>query len=254
MRDLARKLLLNILGPLSIVRSGTYFLNGHFISEKNFPAQTQIAIFDQLLKALSKDFDLVSPGIALENISQKGSRLLSLTFDDGFSENATVIAPVMDSYNAKGLFFINPDYLDIDKQHALRVLKEKYLVNFEKTFLTKEQVRRLAANGHVIGSHTSSHLRLFTSDRDLLHDELIRSRHAIESITGQNCNTFAYPFGGVRDISDLALQIALANYDFVFSSTTSKRSSEFDGHVINRRHFEGNWPSSHIKYFLSRRG
>lgn len=252
-KGVARNIILSSFGPFSPVKAGTFFLNGHFVTKENLPLEHQASLFEKQLKELSKEFDFVSPGEALANMTQKAYKLLCFTFDDGFSDNLSVIAPVAERFNTKCLFFVNPDFIGLPDEKAGKVLQENYLVDFTKFFLTKEQVIELSRRGHTIGSHTSSHMRMTIDDQSVINDQLIRSKTDIEAIIKQECNTFAHPFGGMNHLSEKALQTALETYTFVFASTVSNKSFEADRKVINRRHFEGNWPVSHIKYFLSRR-
>jgi peptidoglycan/xylan/chitin deacetylase (PgdA/CDA1 family) len=252
-RNFTRSIILSTIGSFSKVKNGTYFLNGHYVSRDNIPAHMQIDIFERLLKVLSKDFEFVTPNECIRNRDQKRSRIVCFTFDDGLEENHSVLAPVLERFNTRGIFFINPDFLGLTGDAAESVLRSNYLVDFSKNFLTSEQVSELASSGHVIGSHTASHGRVSEMNEAMIRFELNKSKAAIEAISKQTCSSFAYPFGGLNDISVEGLRIALEYYDYVFSSTTSNNLFEFDKQVINRRHFEGNWPSSHINFFLSRR-
>jgi len=73
------------------------------------------------------------------------------TFDDGgvsFYEN---IAPILEKFDQRGLFFISTQYIG------------------SKGFLTKEQIFDLYSRGHLIGSHSHSH----PENMALLSDEEI---------------------------------------------------------------------------------
>lgn len=61
------------------------------------------------------------------------------TFDDGGSSFYTIIAPILEKYGFKGIFFIATKYIDSAK------------------FLTNEQIKELAAKGHIVASHSHSH-------------------------------------------------------------------------------------------------
>lgn len=252
-RNFARKVILSTLGSFSKVKNGTYFLNGHYVTRDNIEADLQIGIFEDLLWDLSRNFEFVAPEECILNLNQKHSKILCFTFDDGLEENFSVLAPVLERFKTKGMFFINPDFIGLAGESAISVLRSNYLVDFSKNFLTSGQISELASSGHIIGSHTSSHCRLSEIGGEMARLELSKSKVAIEAITNQTCSYFAYPFGGLTDISAENLKIAREYYDHVFSSTTSNNLFEFNKQVINRRHFEGNWPASHINFFLSRR-
>lgn len=253
LRNIGRSAVLSALGNFKKARPATYFLNGHYVSMSEMRVERQLEIFHNQLKVLSNHFDLVGPEEAVANQRQTSSRLLCLTFDDGLAENYTVLAPVARDFRIACLFFINPAYLGLSGGEADAVLRTNYFVNLRKDFLTAAQVHQLASDGHIIGSHTFSHTRLSNLGTSELERELDIAKAEIEKITSTRCDFFAYPFGGVHDITAEGLKLALARHPFVFSSTTSNRLLEFNGTVINRRHFEGNWPYSHINFFLSRR-
>jgi peptidoglycan/xylan/chitin deacetylase (PgdA/CDA1 family) len=252
-RAWARHIVLSTIGPFASVNPGTYFLNGHYVCKDQRPIEIQQEIFADLIKELSKNFDIVSPEEAISNLNQRSSKCLCLTFDDGFRDNYTVIAPVAEYFQFRCLFFVTPLYLGLEKSEIRNILLEKYKVNFEKVFLNKAEVRNLAKNGHTIGSHGFSHTRLNITNISMLETELIKSKSSIETITNKSCDLFAYPFGKLSDLSLEGLELACSTYKAVFSSTSSPKQYEFSGRVINRRHFEGNWPASHVNYFLSRR-
>ena len=46
-------------------------------------------------------------------------------------------------------------------------------------------VRRIAAQGHEIGSHGYSHRRIFTQTREDFREETLRSRHLLQDLSGQ---------------------------------------------------------------------
>ena len=80
---------------------------------------------------------------ALEPAATKN--IAFLTFDDfGSGRNLNEILAVLDSYGAKGTFFINCRYLD--PGNAL----------YSETYL--RWMRRLQRNGHTIANHSYSHL------------------------------------------------------------------------------------------------
>ncbi|HUZ29750.1 MAG TPA: polysaccharide deacetylase family protein, partial [Solirubrobacteraceae bacterium] len=61
--------------------------------------------------------------------------------------------------------------------------------------LTETQAHELHAAGMELGAHSMTHPDLRTLDDDALGAELADSKAAIESITGTECRTLAYPFG-----------------------------------------------------------
>lgn len=253
MRSELRHQILTALGNWTRPSKRTHFLNGHFVCSELLPIEDQKNIFREFIVTLQKQVSIVDPVTALDNINQKQNALTSLTFDDGYADVFTIITPVLDEFGIKGLFFINPSFLGLKGDNAFRVIKSHYKSACKKDFLTEDEVIDLCRRGHTIGSHTLSHARLDTTENDILEEEIITSKKKIESLTFKPCDWFAYPFGGTSDISEKALMIALANYKYVFSSIKGDNLFSFENRVINRRHFEGNWPIKHLNFFMSGR-
>ena len=61
------------------------------------------------------------------------------TFDDGGVSFLLEVAPILEKYGKRGVFFISSDYIDTPG------------------FLTSSQVQELYNRGHVIGSHSKTH-------------------------------------------------------------------------------------------------
>lgn len=70
--------------------------------------------------------------------SKHGNEVI-FTFDDGGISFYEVIAPILEKYGQKGVFFISTQYIDTDK------------------FLSRKQVKEIHDRGHIIGSHSNSH-------------------------------------------------------------------------------------------------
>jgi peptidoglycan/xylan/chitin deacetylase (PgdA/CDA1 family) len=59
-----------------------------------------------------------------------------------------------------------------------------------------------------IGAHTVNHVSLASLTDDEVRHEMIRSRQEIEEKTGVEVKHFAYPFGGLMDVSYRTMQLA----------------------------------------------
>ena len=252
-RSIAKSVYLSAAGKFVKPSQGTHFLNGHYVSPYAENVDVQQEIFFKQLRALSKYAQLVSAEEALSEVHQRKASKICLTFDDGYEDVYSVIVPVLQTLNIKAIFFVNPTFLGLNDQSLERALTVNYETKIKKHILSTQQVNEIAKQGHEIGSHTLSHKRLNISDTQTLIREIEGSKIEVSKITGKPCRCFAYPFGGRDDLSQDALLLSLQTYDFVFSSIRSDGLFSFNGQVINRRHFEGNWPASHVNYFLAGR-
>ena len=101
-----------------------------------------------------------------------------ITFDDGGISFLTRIAPLLESYQTSGVFFISTAYLGTDG------------------FLTAPQVKALHDRGHVIGSHSHSHPKIISnlSYKELL-TEWKTSKDILSEIVGEEILTASVPGG-----------------------------------------------------------
>lgn len=118
------------------------------------------------------------------------SKPVILTYDDTDEEQFSIAKPEMDKYGFKGTYFIM----------TISIGRPNYM--------TKEQIKQLADEGHAIESHTWRHDRvdkylttphmdrelkkIVENDFDL---QLVETRKKLEEISGQEIHYFAYPFG-----------------------------------------------------------
>jgi peptidoglycan/xylan/chitin deacetylase (PgdA/CDA1 family) len=113
-----------------------------------------------------------------------------ITYDDTDEEQFSIAKFEMDKYKFKGVYYIM----------TISIGRPRYM--------TKEQIKQLADEGHVIGSHTWRHDRV-----DRLKDlntieyrgkqiqvnewdfQLTNTKKQLEEITGKPVEYFAFPFG-----------------------------------------------------------
>jgi peptidoglycan-N-acetylglucosamine deacetylase len=102
---------------------------------------------------------------------------IALTFDDGPNPEWTPrLLDILASHDVKATFF----------------MLGKFAVG------QKELVRRVAAEGHLIGDHSWSHPKLSRCSSRRIEEELRNTKNALEQIVGSKVRFFRPPFGARR--------------------------------------------------------
>ncbi len=135
----------------------------------------------------------------LKNIfSSKSKMSFAFTFDDGYKDNLSIVAPLMNKLGIPFTVFITTDYIQSN----------------DRKYLTPNDIKELSHDFDVeIGSHTKSHPRLTTCNTKDATKELIYSKKWLEDLIGKEVDTFSYPQGDVDHrirelVSDAGYKIA----------------------------------------------
>lgn len=116
-------------------------------------------------------YDHLTKGSALP------SKPIMLTFDDSHEEHFSIAAREMNKYGFKGVFFVMTIALD------------------KPGYLTREEIKTLAQQGHTIADHTYDHPLLTKLNDSGWTTEIDKPRKLLELITGKPVDYFAYPYG-----------------------------------------------------------
>lgn len=118
----------------------------------------------------------------------RASRLVGLTFDDGYAAIAGDAVPVLREHGFTATVFALPGRLD-----GVNDWDE----GTPWPLLSASQLADLAAAGMEIGSHGATHAALAGAGPRLLAAEVAGSRARLRQITGQPVRGFAYPYGAL---------------------------------------------------------
>jgi peptidoglycan/xylan/chitin deacetylase (PgdA/CDA1 family) len=129
-----------------------------------------------------------------------GKGLVSVTFDDGYSNQYDNAFPALKKDAVPGTFFLISGYLD------------------NPSYMTTAQAKELQTAGSEIGAHTVDHPDLTTLSGSALTSELADSKASLEKKFGVGKVTdMAYPYGA----SNAAVQAEAAKYYSSARSTDS---------------------------------
>lgn len=240
---------LDALGLFAKPIKGIHILNGHTIHR----TKPDMDIFLSQLKEMQKFSTFIKIEEAVNLISLRknvNDVLIAFTFDDGFEECASMIAPALEQFGTNGMFFINPNFVDGDEKYILN-FTENVVLSPGKRPMRWNDVIKLHTAGHLIGAHTLDHYMINSEDASELNHQIADCKTRIEHRLNSPCDYFAFPFGRIEHSNPLSIDIALRNYKYVFSQSNYKYYFSYNGKVINRRHFEPYWPIEHVKYFIS---
>jgi peptidoglycan/xylan/chitin deacetylase (PgdA/CDA1 family) len=249
-RDYGKNIFLRIVGSFSRFKPGIFILNSHFAARMN----SNYEMYCEFLQFLSAHCSMVRIEDSVEQIKRNITAtdcLVSFTYDDGFEECFSIIAPALEKFNVNGAFFINGGFVNGDDNY-----KENFISNIVeaagKKSMNWSEIKNLHDRGHIIGSHTLDHVNMNITNYKLIDFQLRKNKQLIEECTTQPCDFFAFPFGLLKDINNETLSLAEKYHKYIFSATDHRHYYSFNGRVINRRHIESEWPRTHTKYFLSK--
>ena len=76
-----------------------------------------------------------------------------------------------------------------------RGVKATFFVTGEHAKLHPEIISRMSEEGHVIGNHTYSHIKLNKNNREKFKEELVATNEVIKEITGEGVSYVRPPYG-----------------------------------------------------------
>ena len=114
--------------------------------------------------------------LAPAGVANGGTTIVSLTFDDGYS-NQYAVRPMLASHGMHGTFYINSNKVETNG-----------------TFLSWSQLTDLSGDGNEIAGHTLDHADLTTVDSTEARRQVCDDRWVLMS-RGFPVTSFAYPYG-----------------------------------------------------------
>jgi peptidoglycan/xylan/chitin deacetylase (PgdA/CDA1 family) len=115
-------------------------------------------------------------------------RTFVITFDDGRSDGYMHAFPILRRLGLVATFYVITGRIGMTYN------------------LSASQLRRMAAAGMEIGSHTVDHVRLSSANPSAARLQLTQSAATIARVAGQRPTTFAYPFGGLDPFAQSLVQ------------------------------------------------
>lgn len=210
-----------------------------------------------LLQLLKKDHEFISYTEAINRVATGNIDRPYITFssDDGLQNNIRA-AEIMDEFNAKCCFFINPGIIGVTDKNRLKQYCNENLQFFPVEFMNWDEVHRLQTMGHEIGNHTMLHRNVAASAENELKADLEESLAILRQRCG-DVGHFAFPFGRFFHFSKTGRKLVFETGHT--SCATAERGAHINnGHpmtiedlCVRRDHIVLGWSMKHIMYFLA---
>ena len=152
-----------------------------------FRITTSRAAFSSQMKYLyQNDYKACTPQEAVDSLNHSSipsTKRVVITFDDGYRDFYREAFPILNQFNFTASVFLPTAYIG-DKTMKFKA----------RDCLTWSEINELQRYGITFGSHTITHPRLRSLNREALKKEVTVSKTIIEEKTGTAVETFCYPF------------------------------------------------------------
>ncbi|MFV8269102.1 polysaccharide deacetylase family protein [Flavobacterium sp. GT2N3] len=180
--------------------------------------------FAEQMKALADaGYETIMPEQLYDYLVYDGplpAKPIMITFDDTREEQFRIGAAEMKKYGFKGVFFIMTVSIN------------------RPGYMSKEQIKSLSDDGHIVGAHTWDHHMVTKYTGDDWNTQLVKPKAKLEDIIGKPVNDFAYPFG-LWNTTALP-EIKKSDYKMAYILST-KRDSLDPLYTIRRIIVSGTW-------------
>ena len=147
-------------------------------------------------------------------------RCFAVTFDDAYRDFAEAALPVLERRAVPATLFATASSERSSLPGGL-----------DRPLLALDQLRDLHRHGIEVGAHGRTHADLTGLDGDRLYDELVTARQELESLTGGQIASLAYPYGYC---DRTVLAETRKHYRFAFTTRLAQLEPGDDPHVLPR--------------------
>ena len=229
-----------LCSPLVVARNlrrsgrGRYpvlILAHHLVTDRVHRMGISTETFWRQVRFLQRHYRIVdlSEGVELLRSGEAEAPCVALTFDDGYGDNFVSLRAVAEETGIPVALFVATQPVENHQEF------QHDLVKGTRRFfpLTWDQIRYWSLRGGEFGSHTHTHFDCGSADRKKLEAEIIGSKNILESHLTKPVRFFAFPFGGRRNISSEAMELAASTYPHVLSDFGGENLPDSG---ISRRH------------------
>ena len=167
---------------------------------------------------------------------------ITITFDDGFTNNLTAAAPLMQQAGIRAINYLVADRIGQTSDWEAREGGEA------DPLMNESQIREWLAAGHWIGAHTCTHPRLSRLSRDRAREEITAGRKKLEDRFGIPVEHFAYPYGDYNETTVELVQEA----GFQTACTMHRGVNLSDTSPFELKRWTARYPSRTFRNFFRR--
>src|SRR5436190_9524122 len=206
----------------------------HLVSDRPHRFGVGTSYFLRQVNYLLRHYRVVSLSEAVELIRKGPVKVptVAITFDDGYADNFVNLRAITEETGVPMGYFIATENISNSAEFGHDGLFSEH--GFAPN--TWDEVQFLKHSGYEIGSHTRNHADCGSTDKQFLQSEIIGSLEDLKSRLGPVPH-FSFPFGMPQNISPLAVEIACANYENVFSAYGGGNFHSDQQRVIKRGNF-----------------
>ncbi len=154
---------------------------------------------------------------------------IMISFDDTRAEQFTLAREEMNKYGFKGVYFIMTVSLG------------------KPGYMTKQEVKELADEGNVVGSHTWDHSNVKNYSGEDWKIQIDKPSQELEKITGRPIQYFAYPFGLWN--REAIEQLKQRGFKAAFQ-LSAKRDEDYPQFCIRRMIVPGEWSTATLQKWM----
>jgi len=252
-----RNLTVSCLAPAaSIIHRLRYASVNHVrIVYYHFVFRDERRQFAEHLRFYRDHYQVIGYSEAVERIrsGRVDDRYLAISFDDGFKNNVEVAAPILEQMGVRAIFFVVAQFIDFGRgqdDELAAFSRSRFTGHRPLRNMDRDDLRRLVAAGHEIGSHTLSHAQLSAVKAAEAEREISTSKGVIEEMTSAPVKHFSFPYGLAGYFPPYCRRyVERAGYESCASGVRGINTSEADVYFLSRDQVAAGWPISQLKYF-----
>lgn len=175
-KDNAREISIRI--PILLYHYVEYVQNNPGRQNLNIPPNV---LTEQIETLKNAGYTFITPNdlnFALSLKKKLPSKVVILSFDDGYSDFYTDVFPILQKEQVKAIAYIVPDFLD----------RPNYMFTYQLKEVAKSPLIE-------IGAHTMDHYALAGISSSTATYQIVQSKKILQGLVHQSINSFAYPYG-----------------------------------------------------------